>query len=127
MVRQEGFFDVDDRLKWLSVLGDPLKAYGVTFDFEIFRTDLKAALANGDGTKGGCRLYDPAMMLKILIIRVQNCLGDDRTELQINDRLPFMRFFGLSFADRVPDARTIWMFQRHRSCITPRGTIDLDK
>jgi hypothetical protein len=28
-----------------------------------------------------------------------------------NDRLSFMRFLGLGLEDRVPDARTIWLFR----------------
>ena len=111
MVRQVGFFDVDDRLKRLSILGDQLEAYGATVDFEIFRTDLEVALAYGDGAKGGRPPFDPVMMLKILIIQAQNNLGDDRTEFLINDRLSFMRFLGLSLGDRVPDAKTIWLFR----------------
>ena len=111
MVRQVGFFDVDDRLKRLSILGDQLEAYGATVDFEIFRSDLEVALAYGDGAKGGRPPFDPVMMLKILIIQAQNNLGDDRTEFLINDRLSFMRFLGLSLGDRVPDAKTIWLFR----------------
>jgi transposase, IS5 family len=111
VVRQVGFFDVDDRLKRLSILGDQLEAYGATVDFEIFRSDLEVALAYGDGAKGGRPPFDPVMMLKILIIQAQNNLGDDRTEFLINDRLSFMRFLGLSLGDRVPDAKTIWLFR----------------
>lgn len=111
MVRQVGFFDFDDRLKRLSVLGDQLEAYGATVDFEIFRSDLEVALAYGDGAKGGRPPFDPVMMLKILIIQAQNNLGDDRTEFLINDRLSFMRFLGLSLGERVPDAKTIWLFR----------------
>ena len=28
-----------------------------------------------------------------------------------DDRLSFMRFLGLTLSDRVPDARTIWLFR----------------
>jgi IS5 family transposase len=49
MRRQAGFFDVDDRLKRLSDLGDQLEAFRAAVDFEIFRPDLDAALAYSDG------------------------------------------------------------------------------
>jgi hypothetical protein len=42
--RQPGFFDVDDRLKRLSDLGDQLEAFRAVVDFEIFRPELKAVL-----------------------------------------------------------------------------------
>lgn len=42
---QRGFFDVDDRLKRLSELGDQLEAFRAAVDFELFRPELNAALA----------------------------------------------------------------------------------
>jgi IS5 family transposase len=50
-------------------------------------------------------------MFKVLVIQAANDLSDERAEFLINDRLSFMRFLGLSLADRVPDARTIWLFR----------------
>jgi IS5 family transposase len=38
-------------------------------------------------------------------------LSDDQAEFQIQDRLSFMRFLGLGLGDRVPDAKTIWLFR----------------
>ena len=32
-------------------------------------------------------------------------------EYQINDRLSFMRFLGLGIKDKVPNAKTIWLFK----------------
>lgn len=111
MVGQPGFFDIDDRLKRLSDIGDQLEAFAGVVDFEIFRADLDAALNYGDGAKGGRPPYDPVMMFKILIVQAQNNLSDDRAEFLINDRLSFMRFLGLGLTDRVPDAKTIWAFR----------------
>ena len=117
---QSGFFDVDDRLKRLSDLGDQLEAFGAAVDFEIFRADLMAALAYSDGTQGGRPPFDPVMMFKILVIQAANNLSDERAEFLINDRLSFMRFLGLGLSDRVPDARTIWLF---REKLTKAGAI----
>ena len=39
------FFDIDERLKRLSDLGDQLEAFGGAVEFEIFRADLMRALA----------------------------------------------------------------------------------
>jgi len=120
MGEQAGFFDVDDRLKRLSDLGDQLEAFRGAVDFEIFRADLDAALAYSDGAQGGRPPFDPVMMFKILIIQATNNLSDERAEFLINDRLSFMRFLGLGLADRVPDARTIWLF---REKLTKAGAI----
>ncbi len=111
MAAQPGFFDVEDRLRRLSDLGDQLEVYGRTVDFELFRHELEAALAYADGAKGGRPPYDAVMMFKVLVIQAQNNLSDERAEFLMNDRLSFMRFLGLSLGDRVPDATTIWLFR----------------
>jgi IS5 family transposase len=108
---EPGFFDVDDRLKRLSDLGDHLEAFRTAVDFEMFRPELNAALAYSDGAQGGRPPFDPVMMFKILVIQATNNLSDERAEFLINDRLSFMRFLGLGLSDRVPDARTIWLFR----------------
>ena len=105
-----GLFDVDDRLKRLSDFCDQLLAFAVAVDVEVFRPELTRTLAYSDGAQGGRPPFDPVMMFKILVIQAANNLSDARAEFLINDRLSFMRFLGLSLADRVPDARTIWLF-----------------
>jgi hypothetical protein len=110
MRRQAGFFDVDDRLKRLSDLGDQLEAFEAAVEFEAFRPELNAALTYS-GTQGGRPPFDPVMMFKILVIQTTNNLSDERAEFLINDRLSFMRFLGFGLSDRVPDARTIWLFR----------------
>lgn len=40
-------------------------------------------------------------------------LSDDAVEFQINDRMSFMRFLGLGLEDKVPDAKTIWLFKEN--------------
>jgi len=117
---EPGFFDVDDRLRRLSDLGDQLEAFGRAVDFEIFRADLDAALGYRSGPQGGRPPFDPVMMFKALVIQAANNLSDERTEFLINDRLSFMRFLGLGLSDRVPDARTIWLF---REKLTRAGAI----
>lgn len=121
MARLAGFFDVDDRLKRLSDLGDQLEAFGRTVDFEMFRADLVAALGYTSGAHGGRPPFDPAMMFKVLVIQTANNLSDERAEFLINDRLSFMRFLGLGLSDRVPDARTICLF---REKLTRAGAIE---
>jgi transposase, IS5 family len=118
---QPGFFDVDERLKRLSGLGDHLEAFAAAVDFEMFRADFVAALGYSDGAQGGRPPFDPVMMFKILVIQAMDNLSDERAEFLINDRMSFMRFLGLSLADRVPDARTIWLF---REKLTKAGAIE---
>ncbi len=119
---QSGFFDVDERLKRLSDLGDQLLAFATAVDFEMFRAELTRALAYSDGSQGGRPPFDPVLMFKVLVVQATNNLSDERAEFLINDRLSFMRFLGLGLADRVPDARTIWLFREkltHAGAIKP--------
>src|SRR5438132_9987358 len=120
MREQPGFFDIEGRSGRLSDLGEQLEAFWAAVDFGTFRPDLNAALVYSNGSQGGRPPFDPVMMFKILVIQAANNLSDERTEFLINDRLSFMPFLGLSLADRVPDARTIWLF---REQLTKAGAI----
>lgn len=121
MARMPGLFDVDERLRRLSDIGDQLEAFAAVVDFEMFRAELEAALGYSDGARGGRPPFDPVMMFKILVIQAQNNLSDDRAEFLINDRLSFMRFLGLGLTDKVPDAKTIWAF---RERLTRAGAVE---
>jgi IS5 family transposase len=108
---QDGFFDIDERLKELSAKGDDLERLNAIVDFEIFRPDLARSVPRSDGSKGGRPAFDHVLMFKVLILQAAHSLSDERAEYLIKDRLSFMRFLGLSLADAVPDANTIWTFR----------------
>ena len=108
---QAGFFDLDERLKELSAKGDQLERLNAIVDFELFRPDLEKAVPRSDGSKGGRPPFDHVFMFKVLVLQASYSLADERTEFLIKDRLSFMRFLGLSLADLVPDANTIWTFR----------------
>lgn len=52
-MRQAGLFGLSDHLNLLSAQGDPLEELSTIVYFETFRPTLVAALAYGDGVKGG--------------------------------------------------------------------------
>src|ERR1043166_4465101 len=108
---QAGFFDVDGGRAPLSAAGDPLERLSAVVDFELFRSVLDAALARSDRSRGGRPPYDPVLMFKVLVLQALYSLSDDAAEFQVRDRLSFMRFLGLGLGDRVPDAKTIWLFR----------------
>lgn len=95
----------------LTRLNDPLEKLNAAINWEMFRPILSAALNRTVSPKGGRPPYDIVLMLKILILKRYYDLSDDQTEYQINDRLSFKRFLGLSLGATVPDAKTIWYFQ----------------
>jgi transposase, IS5 family len=121
MPGQPGFFDRDERYAALSAAGDPLERLAAVVDFELFRDELDAALDRADRTRGGRPPYDAVLMFKVLVLQTLYTLSDDQTEYQIRDRLSFMRFLDLALEDRVPDAKTIWLF---REQLTRAGTVE---
>jgi transposase, IS5 family len=120
MAGQPGFFDLDERYAALSAAGDPLEGLAMVVDFELFRPELEAALERSDRSKGGRPPYDAVLMFKVLVLQTLYTLSDDQTEYQLRDRLSFMRFVGLALEDRVPDAKTIWLF---REQLTKTGAV----
>lgn len=51
------------------------------------------------------------MMFKALVLQRLFNLSDDQTEYQITDRISFQQFLGLTLGEKVPDAKTIWLFR----------------
>lgn len=94
-MKQSGFLDVEERLAWLTGLGDQLEGYSRIVNFEVFCPDLDTALAYSDGSKGGRPPFDPVQIIQILVIQTLTNPPDERTEYLINDRLSFMCFLGL--------------------------------
>ena len=108
---QMGLFDEENRLEKLSQLGDSLVRLNSVIQWEIFRPVLEEALRKEPKGAGGRPPYDSLLMFKVLILQRIYNLSDDQAEFQINDRRSFMRFLGLNAEDRVPDAKTIWLFR----------------
>ena len=50
-------------------------------------------------------------MFKAIVLCALYNLSDDQVEYQLRDRLSFMRFLGLGLEDRVPDAKTVWLYR----------------
>jgi IS5 family transposase len=111
MAGQAGFFDAEERLRWLSASGDPLERLRAVVEFEAFRAELEAALPRADRSRGGRPPYDAVLMFRVLVLQALYTLSDEQTEYQLRDRLSFMRFAGLALHDAVPDAKTIWLYR----------------
>jgi len=119
--RQPGFWDVEERLRELSVQGDPLEKLAATVDFEMFRGDLVAALGPRDPFKGGRPGFDAVLKFRMLVLQAMHGLSLEQTEYLVSDRLSWMRFCGLGPGDAVPDANTLWDF---REALIAAGAID---
>ena len=108
---QMGIFDESNRQEKITKLGDCLEQIGRVVDFNQFIPILNRVFRHIDNGKGGRPPYSSLLMFKILLIKRLHNLSYDQTEYQINDRISFMRFLGLTISDRVPDAKTIWLYE----------------
>jgi len=108
-----GLFDEEFRLEKLTSQKDPLVKLQERIDFALFRPLLEEGLTKEEKGVGGARPYDYVLMFKILILQRYYNISDDKMEFAILDRLSFMRFLGLTLADTVPDAKTIWLFREN--------------
>ena len=98
----------------ISKLGDPLEKFNKVIPWEYFRKLIEEIIPRKNkSSKGGRPSYDYILMFKILILQILYNLSDDKTEFQIMDKLSFMRFLDLSLTDKVPDAKTIWLFREN--------------
>ncbi len=74
-------------------------------------SDIKQGVKKEHRGLGGRPPYDYVMLYEILVLQRVYNLSDEQTKYQINDRMSFMRFLDLTLEDRVPDAKTIWLFR----------------
>lgn len=118
---QNSFFDEENRLTKLTQKKDPLLKLSAMIEWEKFRPVIARAMKKITRGTGGRPAYDYIMMFKVLILQRLYNVSDEQMEFQINDRLTFMRFLGLSLGDKVPDQNTIWLFREN---LIEKGVIE---
>lgn len=118
---QPGFFDLDERHASLNKMGDPLIMLKRKIPWEVFRPIVANVHDKPRKSKAGRKPLDPVLMFKVLILQSLYNVSDEQIEYQIRDRLSFMRFLDLSLEDRVPDARTVWLY---RQLLTEQGLLE---
>jgi len=107
----KGLFDIEFRMEDLTRNGDPLIRLNECVDWEVFRPELEIIREKERKGPAGRKPFGVVLMFKVLVLQSLYNLSDDAVEYQVRDRLSFMRFLGLSIGDRVPDAKTIWLFR----------------
>ena len=113
MKGQPGFFDLAERHDKLTQMRDPLVVLKKEVNWEAFRADLAPIHDKARKSTAGAKPLDVVRMFKVLILQQTYNLSDEQIEYQIRDRLSFMRFLGLRMEDKVPDAKTVWLFREH--------------
>ena len=108
---QLGFFDLIMRYEALSKQGDPLEQLPQIIPWEGFRPALEKVLRRSKRKKEGRPPFDAVRMFKVLVLQAHYNLSEEQTEYQIRDCLSFMRFLAFDLDQRIPDAKTIWLFR----------------
>ncbi len=111
---QMGFFDIADRYAALDAKNDPLVKIDEVVAWEDFRPRLEASWRKPAGARkspAGRKPWDAVVMFKAIVLCALYNLSDDQVEYQLRDRLSFMRFLGLGLEDKVPDAKTVWLYR----------------
>jgi len=111
---QMGFFDIANRYAGLDAKNDPLVKIDEVVRWEDFRPALEAvwrAAPEARKSTAGRKPWDAVLMFKAIVLCALYNLSDDQVEYQLRDRLSFMRFLGLGLEDRVPDAKTVWLYR----------------
>lgn len=106
-----GLFDYENRMEKLLQTRSGLDRLNNLMDWEMFRGDLEETVKKESKGAGGRPRHDVVLMFKILVLQRFYNLSDEQTEYQINDRLSFQRFLGMTLSDTVPDQKTIWLFR----------------
>ena len=104
------FFDLDERYAKLNER-DPLVKLNQIIDWEAFREPLSVLRNKPRKSQAGRKPYDVVLMFKILVLQHLYNVSDDDIEYQIRDRHSFCRFLGRDLEDKIPDAKTIWLFR----------------
>ncbi|MGV8986069.1 MAG: IS5 family transposase [Cypionkella sp.] len=121
---QMGFFDLSDRYASLDAKKDPLVEINAVVPWEEFRPVLERVWRKPEGdrkSRAGRKPMDAVLMFKTLVLSALYNLSDDQIEYQVRDRLSFMRFLGLGLEDRVPDAKTVWLY---REALAQAGLVE---
>lgn len=121
---QMGFFDLSDRYASLDAKNDPLVEIDAAVPWEEFRPALERVWRKPDAerkSRAGRKPIDAVLMFKTLVLSALYNLSDDQIEYQVRDRLSFMRFLGLGLGDRVPDAKTVWLY---RDALAQAGQVE---
>lgn len=112
MIQEQGtFFGNPNDLAALSPKNDRLMQFNSVIDIAPL-VAIAGQIWNGNtvNTGQGRPRWSNEVMLRVLLLKRFYNLSDENTEYALRDRLSFMRFCGLGICDKVPDQKTIWLY-----------------
>lgn len=104
-------FSLPEAYKTLRKM-DHLPDLDKAIDWESLRPLIKSHFRN-DSERGGRPNFDEIVMLKTLFLLGLYNISDEMLEKELYDRISFHNF--LHYPEKIPDARTIWLFRERLS------------
>ena len=117
---QLGFWDREKRQQKLDEKKALLQRLNEVIPWQEFRPLIERVNQRDTTSRAGRKPTDVILMFKLLVLQHLFNLSDDELEYQAHDRLSFMKFLGLGIEDRIPDAKTVWLFRQQ---LTEQGSI----
>ncbi len=114
--------DLTQRYQKLNQKNNFLIRLNEIVPWEDLRPILKQIRQKPRKSKAGRKPIDVILMFKLLILQKLYNISDEQLEYQVNDRLSFMQFLGLSLSDAVPDGTTVWLFRQQ---LTEAGLVEV--
>ncbi len=110
-VKQPGFVDQENRLFELETSGDPLVRLDQIVGWDAFKALLKKIDNKTRKSEVGRKSWSSVRMFEIRALQTLYNLLNDQTRFPMRDGLSLQWFLGLAPEDRVPDAKTFWLFR----------------
>jgi IS5 family transposase len=104
--------DLEQRYQKLETKKPLLLKLDETIPWEEFRPLLEEVYDKPRKSNAGRKPMDVIVMVKMLVLQQLYYLSNEELEDQVNDRLSFTRFLGLTVGDSVPDGTTVWLFRQ---------------
>jgi len=121
---QMGFFDHSDHYSSPDAKKDPLVEIDAVVPWEEFRPALEQVWPTPEAkrqSRAGRKPMDAVLMFKTLVLGAIYNLSNDQIEYQVRGRPSLMPFLGLGLEDRVPDAKTVWLY---REALAQAGMVE---
>jgi IS5 family transposase len=109
---QKGFWDYEARSNKLSHKKPLLGKLNQLIPWHDFQPILETVYQQNRKSNAGRKPLNVVLMFKLLVLQQIYNISDDELEFQVNDRISFMEFLGLGIEDRIPDAKTVWLFRQ---------------
>ena len=113
-MEQMDVFDLSDSYASLDLKKDPLIEINAIVPWEELRPLPEPVWRKPESQRKsnvGRKPLGAMLMFKALVPSALYNLSDDQVEYQIRFCLSFMWFLGLGLRERVPDAKTVWLYR----------------